>query len=95
MKQWQFYTTLTLSILCLISSLVWIGLTYTNQTKLTQLQEQQSGLRQHQVIQQITGSVIQQLAQASLKNDNIRKFLTQHHITLTPRQSDSTTSGTR
>jgi len=88
MKRWQFYTSLTLSSLCLISSILWIILASASQSKLAQLQEQQNYLRRHQVLQQVTSSIIQQLAQVSLKNDNVRRFLSQHNITVTPRQGD-------
>lgn len=97
MKPWQYNTTLTLSILCFVCTAVWMGMTFVSQSKLAEVQQKQNVLRQHQILQQITGGVVQQLAQLSIKNDNIRQFLTKHDITitLTPRPGDTGTQPER
>lgn len=78
MKAWEFYTTITLGVICLLVTGVWIFLSQENLTRINKLQEDQFVLSKAQMTQQITVGVVRELNAVSSRNENVKNLLIKH-----------------
>jgi hypothetical protein len=81
MKPGPYFVVLLLAVACVLLTLALIAMDQANQQLQLQTQTQQQQLNQGilgQQAQQISGSVLQDLAGAAVKNPKIRKLLKKH-----------------
>ena len=81
MKAGRYFVVLLLAVVCVVLTVALILMEHTNQQLQVQLQAQQQALNQGilgQQAQQISGGVLQDLADSSVGNSRIRRLLEKH-----------------
>ena len=83
MKRWQSIIALILGFICVALSALGVVGGIVNQKLQARLQQQQLEINKGEYAQQVGTNVIREVANKALKNDNLRKLLTQNGFTVT------------
>lgn len=83
MKQWQFYTLLGVSALCVVLSIGTVISGKSNQKLQTELQQQQADINRGSLSQQVGQSLLRDMAVSASKDDKMKDVLAKNGYTLT------------